>query len=263
MLTAEQVDRPPGPGWNARGALNLPDTWFLVAKHLPPGFPMPVATFVAFFFEETGCCNMVQQGTPAAIGPGQLQISEQGKVDFFASKDPTKSNLMGGQWDTSMTIMAVNQRDGSVFIRQKRLHPDLPELTKGQILADNEFAIKMHAKYFQWLARGFADGKPKGLDGLLAAQTGGGGNVAARQLFTTGGEAVARAMQPDPSIDLRWSDAEWKMYYAKRRKTFIAALNIARQFHSNQVPERFDKFWEFFLPDDFLQNPLGYAKLGF
>src|SRR5262245_59547255 len=182
MVTAQQVDKPPGTGWNAKGALNLPDTWYLVEKQVPPGFPMSVAMLVTFFFEETACCNMVQVGTPAAIGPGQLQVSEQGKVDFFASKDPARSNFMGGQWDSSMTIMAVNQQTAQAFWRSKRLHPDLMELTKDYVLAHNDFAIKMHVKFFQWLSRGFADGKPKGLEGLLAAQTGD-ANVAARQFF--------------------------------------------------------------------------------
>jgi len=262
MVTAQQVDYSP-TGWNPRGALNLPDTWYLVEKHMPSGFPMSVAMFAVFFFEETACCNIVQLGTPAAIGPGQLQVSEQGKVDFFAAKDPAKSNFMGGQWDSSMTIMAVNQKDATVFMRKERLHPKLMELTKDYILAHNEFAIKMHVKFFQWLSRGFADGKPKGLEGLLAAQTGGGGNVAARQLFKDGAAALEKLMQPDPTIDLRWLDAEWKTYYAKRRKEFVKALNIARGFKGNRVPESFVKFWEFFVPDDFLQNPLGYIKWGF
>lgn len=257
MVTAQQVDPKPGPGWNPQGALNLPDTWFLVEKHMPSGFPMSVAIFVTICFEETACCNIVQNGAPVGIGPGQMQVSEIGGVAFFASEN----NFMGGQWDSSMTMKAVRQ-DRTTFWRQKRLHPTLPELTKEMILADNEFAIKMHVKWLQWLSRGYGmDGKPMGLGGLLAAQTG--NNLRASQLFKEGAGALAKLMQPDPKKDLRWSDAEWKTFFAKRRKEFMIALNIARQFRGNEVPESHEKFWEFFLPDGFLQSPLGYIKWGF
>lgn len=265
MVTAQQVDRAPGPGWNAKGAMSLPDTWFYVEQHLPAGFVMSTPMFVTMFFEETACCNMLQQGTPAAIGPGQLQVSEQGKVDFFACTDQHKDNFMGAKWDTSMTILAVNQATAQVFTRQKRLHPDLPELTKSRILDDNEFSIKMHVKFFQWLTRGYGpDAKPKGLDGLLAAQTGGGANTAARGAFKDGAKALADLMVPDSTVNSKWTDAEWQKYYATRRQAFIGALNTARsKFKGNTIPGTFVKFWEFFLPDEFLQNPLGYIRCGF
>jgi hypothetical protein len=54
-------------------------------------------------------------------------------------------------------------------------------------------------------------------------------------------------------------------YYAKRRSGFIRALNIARRFRNNPIPDRADyqKFWEFFLPDEFLRDPSTYMILGF
>jgi hypothetical protein len=266
MVTAEQVDRPPGGGWNAKGALNLPDAWFLIDKHLPLDFPMSTAMFVTIFFEETACCNILQQGTPAAIGPGQLQVSEDGKVEFFANKDPLKNNFMGGKWDSSRTILAVNQATGKVFRRAERLHPDLPiELTVALILGDNEFSVKMHVKFMQWLWRGFGqNAKAMGLDGLLAAQTGGGANIGARSAFKNGSKALDLLMARDFSVNSKWADAEWKKYYTTRRQVFITALNTARsQFRGNPVPNSFVKFWEFFVPDDFLQDPLGYIRCGF
>jgi hypothetical protein len=60
----------------------------------------------------------------------------------------------------------------------------------------------------------------------------------------------APRLSPDP-------DVEWEAYIAKRRKQYIKALNTApQQFRNNPVPEHYTKFWEFFLPDDFLMCPL-------
>ena len=258
MLTANAVDKPPARDWSATGALSLPEIWRLVEKHRAPDLPMTTATFVTICFEETACCNMVQSGTPAAIGPGQMQVSEIGKVEFFAN--PT--NFLGGRWDSSMTIMAVDQLTSRAFMRAAPLHRDLPQLTKGQILADAEFAIKMQLKYFQWLARGYKDGKPKGLDGLLAAQTGGGANVAARQFFKDGASALEKLMTTVPTIKPGWTTAERDGFYASRRLQFKRALNIARGFHKNPVPESYEKFWEFFLPNEFLESPMSSIPHG-
>src|SRR5262249_9694404 len=98
MLTADDVDRRPAPGWNPRGALSLPEVWGLVEDYQPPDLPMTTEMFVTICFEETACCNMVQLGTTAGIGPGQLQVSESDKVKFFADEN----NDMGGRWDSSM-----------------------------------------------------------------------------------------------------------------------------------------------------------------
>lgn len=264
MVTAEQVDAPPISGWNARNALSLPGIWFLVDRHLPSGFPMSTATFVTICFEETACCNMIQVRDPIAIGPGQLQVSEAGKVDFFACQDPKKDNFLGGRWDSSRTLMAVNQQTKEVYWRQfsRYAKANLPPLTTDFILGDNDFSVKMQLEYFHWLKLGYADGKEKKLGGLLAAQTG--GNIAAERAFERGGSELAPLMEPDPSVDYRWSDSQWKQYYAKRRLDFIRVLNLARtQIKGNPVPADRVKFWEFFLPDEFLQNPTGYVRRGF
>jgi hypothetical protein len=269
MVTAYEVDIPPGPGWNPAGATNLPDTWYLIDKHRPPDLPMSTAQFVTIFFEETACCNMVQQGCPVGIGPGQLQVSEIGKVYFFAGRvnNMDKDNFLGQKWDSSKTEMAVNQktmevhkRTKSVFSEQERQR--LKELTEVDILGNNEFAIKMHVKFMQWLAVGHADGQRKSLRGLLGAQVG--PKTAAKTAFLSGAAALEAVMQPDPNINFRWSPDEWKAYYAKRRPEFINALNVARNgIHGNPVPARYTKFWEFFIPDAFLQNPLGNIRCGF
>jgi hypothetical protein len=124
----------------------------------------------------------------------------------------------------------------------------------------------MHVKFFQWLSLGFGDGQPKGLDGVLGAQTGGGGNERARPAFKHGAAELEKVMAEAPTTDPDWSKAEWKKFYGQRRDAFRGALNTARkEFHDNAIPGDFTKFWEFFLPEEFLKSPLTYitaAKSG-
>lgn len=211
---------------------------------------------------------MVQQGKPIGIGPGQLQVSEYGKVVFFACPHSNQNNFMGAHYDSSNTVMAVDQntmhaswRGFSLFPKEKYPHLNLQTLTRDKILNDNDFSVKMHVMYLYWLTLGYGDGKPKTLGGLLTAQTGI-SNVKAQPLFMNGTAALVKAMQPDPTINYSWSNTEWKAYYARRRDEFKQALNIARGFHDNKVPVTpdYDKFWEFFLPDEFLKNPLGSMR---
>jgi hypothetical protein len=219
---------------------------------------MSTAMFVTVFFEETACCNMLQQGTPVAVGPGQFQVSEDIGVRFFS--DP--QNFLGEQLDSSRTLYGVNL-DLTVFKRTRALHPELPELTSSRILQDNDFSVKMHVKMFQWIQVGRADGKPKGLDGLLSAQTG--NNAVAIQAFRNGASELDQLMLPDPNIRPGWTGDDWTVYLPKRRSEWIQKLNTARRgFKHNPIPEKqFAKFWDFFLPDGFLQSPMGYLTRGF
>src|SRR5438067_841732 len=216
MVTAGQVDNPPF-GWNADGAMSLPEIWSTIEQYRPANFVAPASVFATIFYEETACCNMLQIKTPAAIGPGQLQVSEGGKMDFFACQDPQKDNFLGAKLDSSMTIWAVNQKDATVFKRNKAKFPDLPPLTQDMILKDNEFSVKMHVKFFQWMSRGFGpDKKAKGLDGLLSMQAGD-ANAGAPALFKSTAAALDGLMYRDASVDYKWTDSEWKSYYGRRR----------------------------------------------
>ncbi len=258
MPTAVEVNPVPGPGWNAKGAFTFPGIWSAVEKHRPPNFPMSTSMFVTVFFEETACCNMLQQGSPVAIGPGQFQISEDIGVRFFSSPQ----NFLGEQYDSSMTLFGVNA-DLSIFKRSKPLHPELTALSTSRILDDNDFSVEMHVKLFRWMQMGFSDGKPKGLDGLLSGQTG--NNAAAKKAFGDGAGQLDLLMQPDPNVKPGWSNDEWAAYTKKRRSEWVFKLNIARRgFKGNPIPEKqFSKFWEFFLPDGFIQAPMSYLTRGF
>ena len=258
MATAQDVNPVPGPGWRSEGAFEFPSMWSMVGKHRPPTFAMSTSMFVTVFFEETACCNMEQQGMPVATGPGQFQISEDIGVRFFASP----SNMLGQQFDSSMTLYGVNN-DLTIFKRTKPLHPELTQLSRSRILDDNDFSVKMHVKLFEWMALGLSDGKTKGLDGLLSAQTGNNGK--AKEEFGKGAGAIDRLMLPDPKVRPGMSNDEWAAYIAKRRTEWIFNLNIARRgCRGNPIPEKgFTKFWEFFLPDGFIQSPAGYLAYGF
>lgn len=258
MATVQDVNPVPGPGWRADGAFDFPNMWSTIEKFRPPNFAVPTSIFMAIFFEETACSNMEQQGTPVAIGPGQFQISEDIGVRFFASPD----NGLGQQFDSSMTLYGVNQ-DLTVFRRTKPMHPELSPLSRSRILDDNDFSVQMQVKLFQWVSLGLSDGKVRGLQGLLSAQTG--NNQTAVDGFKACAAAIDRLMLPDPKVRPGWSNEEWKKYIKKRRTEWIWNMNIARRgFRGNPIKEEgFEKFWEFFLPDGFIQSPTGYMTLGY
>ena len=265
MLTAKDVDRGPGL-WRAAGAMNFPDFWAASSKYRVGEHPMTLEVFMSLCFEETACSNTSQGGKPIAVGPGQVQVSEDDKVFFFAGVDSSdtsvqRENFLGARWDTSLTTFAV-RLDKTVFMRSKAMFPDLTPLTLQAILADNDFAVKMHWRYFDWLRNGYGRSKTSvaSLNGLLDAQSG--GNKKANQAFIAGGGAIRSALDSgkDWLTIKAMSDAERKTYVAKRRGEFASALQLgAIQFRGDSGKaglKFFPKFWEFFLPDEFLLGPV-------
>jgi hypothetical protein len=186
-MDASEVSRAP-QGWRASGAFNFPELWWTTQRYRATDLPITPAIFMAICFEETACCNLQQGDTPVAVGPGQLQVSDDDKVMFFAGAQD-RENFMGGRWDSSQTTWAADTNN-KVFKRQKPTFPDLQPLTMDFILSNNPFSVQMHLKYFQWLMNGYGrSGKPvSGLGGLLLAQTGGGKNAKAGALFVQGGD---------------------------------------------------------------------------
>ncbi len=256
MVTAQDVFPQPFL-WQAAGAFDLPTIWSTVERHRPSDLPVSTSLFVTICFEETACCNIVQGQTPAAMGPGQFQISAPIGVQYFAARD----NMLGMQVDSSETLLSV-RNDDTVFQAGKS-KSKLPPLSRRRVLDDNDFSVKMHVKFFEWLHLGRSNGQTLGLEGLLDAQTG--GNPKAKQAFRKGASALDAVLAPDPRVRLDWSESEWKSYLPKRRAEFAAALNTAKsEFRGNPVGfSNFPKFWEFFLPDAFLKSPMGYLKYGF
>lgn len=268
MLTAKDVDRAPAL-WRAAGAMNFPDFWQASSTHREPNHPISVEVFVALCFEETACSNTSQGGKPIALGPGQLQVSEDEKVYFFAGAnitDPSRKaeNFLGGCWDTSLTTWAVRS-NLTVFKRTEAMFPSLPQMTMDRILGDNDFAIRMHWRYFDWLRNGNGRAqKPIATaGGLLDAQTG--GNKKANNAFLAGGSAIAQAMAngADWNAIRKMTDAERKAYIIRRRAEMAAAIQVgAVNFRGRDAAtgvKFFPKFWEFFLPDEYFTDPwFGY-----
>ncbi len=270
-MDASSVTRAP-QGWRADQAFDFPELWWTY-EMFRAGLPITPAIFVALCFEETTCCNLQQGAKPIAAGPAQLQVSEDDKVQFFAGSEG-RENFMGGRWDSSQTTWAVDAK-GHISMRQTASFPDLKKLKMDYILSNKEFSVKMHVKYFQWLQNGMS-GKPvSGLGGLLKAQTGGGKNLKAGPLFIQGGQKIDEVMKNG----LPWStrkDMSKKAladYIVKRRSEFATAIQFARvEFKGKDskgvsiggVPmSLFGSFWQFFLPDPFLEDPPGYLLCGF
>jgi len=264
MLTATDVDRGPGL-WRAAGAMNFFDFWRASVNHRAPGHPLSLEVFVSLCFEETACSNVAQGGKPVALGPGQLQVSEDEKVYFFAGAsivDPSVSreNFLGMKVDSSMTTWAV-KKDLTVFKRGKPMFPDLPPLTMERVLNDNDFAIKMHWRYFDWLRNGNGRSQTpvSSVGGLLDAQTG--GNKKANEAFIAGGAAIRKAL--DNGMDwadlVKLGDSEKQTYVTKRRAEVAAAIQVgAIGFRGKNAAaglKAFPKFWEFFLPGEYFLEP--------
>ncbi len=220
-MTANDVSRAP-QGWRPEGAFTFPELWWAVEAHRSPSLPITPAIFIAISFEETACCNLMQGSTPVAAGPAQLQVSDDDKVQFFAGSDG-RENFMGGRWDASQTTWASDIHN-KVFKRATPTYPELHNpLSIQYIMSNNEFSVKMHLKYFQWLMNGYGrNGEPVGsLGGLMRAQTGGGKNAKAGPLFAQGGplEPVALLehqtvrlsiiVPPDEDALAAWLDHEY------------------------------------------------------
>jgi hypothetical protein len=265
MFTAKDVDRGPGL-WSADGAMNFFDFWRVSVSHRAPGHPVSLEVFVSLCFEETACSNVAQGGKPIALGPGQLQVSEDDKVYFFAGVsivDPsaTRDNFLGMNVDSSKTTWAVRQ-DKTVYMRDTAMFPKLPPLAMKRVLADNDFAIKMHWRYWDWLRNGNGRSqKPvSSVGGLLDAQTG--GNKKANDAFIAGGAAIRQALDNglDWSQVAKLSDSEKQAYVIKRRAEVAAAIQVGaigfRGKDAGAGVKYFPKFWEFFLPAEGFLDPL-------
>ncbi len=270
QITAHQV-APRPYNWLPDRAGNLPNTLYYIDKHRAPGLPLSTAMFAIIFFEESTCCNTVQK-PPYAIGPGQIQVADFWPRHFFAGENPAgerKDNAMGGRWDSSTTTWAVSTKTGKRIVRPKRLRPDLPELTPAQIFADFEFGVKMHVKMMEWEWKGHGNGVPKSSFGqLLGAQLGGQTGATrqkARAAFVRGASDLEALIRHKPKLQFGPDGNLDAAFYEQRRRAFATVLNSARSaIKGNPVGfKHFTNFWEFFLPDGFLEDPSGYLRCGF
>ena len=203
---------PPPLFWKESQALNLPDILRKIREHHPTGHTVPCEMIAVIFFEETGFCNRQQVTKGGGKGPGngfgQLQIYDRDKIPFFETL-----GFNSDRYDKKSKY---------------------PLITPGLITGNNDLAVKIHCKYFQWLVRT----KGLSLKGALGAQTGGGANKSYIPLFIEGTRLLKNAL-----------------HAISERKPLIDALNYARAkgFHKNPIlADRYEQYWEFTIPDEFL-----------
>lgn len=194
--------------WKEAKALNFPGILGAVSKNHPKDHPVSATMIAIIFFEETAFCNIEQAGTKGTlgIGFGQIEVSNPEKKKFYA-------------WAGVPT--------------------DYNELAK-QMLADKDFSIKVHCKFFQWLTDQDNPDRKTSLEGCLAAQIG--THTEYKDLFIAGEKQLKTAMDKKNFIDC------------------ARALNYARQYSSksNGIPvtgkDAFTDFWKYILPDSYFQT---------
>ena len=188
-------------GWVQSKALSLPELWDAMNRHHPWTHPVSYYMILVIFFEETAFCDISQLGTSGSLGCGfgQIEMSNPDKVPFFEWLGlPTDYNQVASM-----------------------------------MLADRDFAVKVHCKYFQYLTMFMG----KGLDGCLHAQVG--AHTAYISLFSQGAQMLQTAME------------------AGDRVASIRALKWARERgpKSNNIPylEPYLDFWKYILPESYLR----------
>ena len=196
------VSRPPAT-WVEANAWDISSLWDSISKNHPSDHVISYYMLLVIFFEETAWCNITQAGTKGSLGVGfgQLEVSNPEKADFY-------------EW------MGLGRDYRPVA---------------GMMRADNNFAVKVHCGYFQWLT----DEMGKDIDGCLSAQVG--SHTEYKDLFKKGADMLEDA----------WN--------ANDRDAYITALNHARWKSSkkNGIPVNlFGDFYDFILPETWFT--LGY-----
>ena len=123
---------------------------------------------LVIFFHETGFSNIKQgKGSGPAVGFGQMEIFNDDKIPFFKWLPPGFDSVTFNPKTPPAAQKAKKDQYGIL--------PTMEKLTDARVTSDDDFAIKMHCKYFEWLFNeGYSKSMPtqkgiKSLDGMLAA----------------------------------------------------------------------------------------------
>jgi len=226
------------PGlWEPDKALNFFDVANKVDVHLRAGLPVWRELVLVIFFHETGFSNIKQgRGSGPAVGFGQMEIFNRDKIKFFKWLKPG--------FDSVALHPTMSPLEKKKKTEEHGLSPALEKLTPERVLSNDDFAIWMHCKYFEWLFdEGYTTSGQKGirsLQGMLEAQTGGGKNLAFVKIFSDGGKRLRDVI------------------YTGDRKKVIDALNsVMFSFKEGTTElknqafkfESFTKYWDFTLPE--------------
>jgi hypothetical protein len=196
--------------WNQGQALDLFTIYDMVLDCHPANHAVSPLMITGIMYEETAFCNRVQQttnGKGPAVGFGQMQIYDPEKKAFW--------DWMGYNND----MKNPNSK---------------PLITPERVLGDNKFSVDMTCKYFQWLLTpdAYNSKKPKGLQGALAAQAGGGDNATFPALWISAEPQLAKGFRTLERVDL------------------VKGLNAFKNGgpHPNPIFDPlFQKYWDFTL----------------
>jgi len=236
------------PLWDPFAALSIAGVCQKLKVHLWPGQPITRESMLVIFFHESGYSNIKQgKGSGPAVGFGQMEIFNTDKIPFF--------EWLG--YDSVTHNPKVSQLEKTKkYARLK----SLPPLTHDMVLADNDFAIKMHCKYFEWLFKeGYSKSSPPGtkgiknVRGMLNAQTGGGGNEHFVDEFFDGGQNLEKVIGSgdrkkiiDALNAVRWYFMDpAKIPAGVKTKTSKTGRTLV---HNPISLTRFPKYWDFTLP---------------
>ncbi len=213
------------PGlWEPAKAIPFFELANKIDVHLRAGLPVTREMMLVICFHETAFSNIKQgRGSGPAVGFGQMEIFNADKVPFFATLGYDSRN------GRRMPIARVGTGTGC------EPQQNLFALTADTLLMNNDLAIKVHCKYFEWL---FDCAGKRTLESMLSAQTGGGRN------------AVFIGIFKQAASNLR------AVIYSGDRQKVIDALNSVQQ-HFNKdgnleshaiTLQRFPKYWDYTLP---------------
>jgi hypothetical protein len=239
--------------WEPAAALSMLQVCTKLKQYLAPAPPIALGHMLAIFFHESGFANIKQgKNTGPAVGFGQMEIFNLDKIPFFKWLPPGFDSI------THNPNVAPFKK--KTVLEQHGITPAFAKLTHEQVKADPDFAIKMHCKYFEWLfTEGFAKSNPnqkgiKDIRGLLAAQTGGGGNEHFIEEFAVGGENIGKVIGTGDREAIISALNEIRWYFAGPKgpppgaRTKLTKSGKAL-VHNPISLKRYPKYWDFTLPD--------------
>ncbi len=239
--------------WDPFAALSMVDVCKKLDSQLKPALPITREIMLVIFFHETAFSNIMQAtktGKGPAVGFGQMEIFNPDKVPFFKWFKPGIDSVT---FNPNMSIVEIKKKTEEYGLTS------LEKLTNDRVTSDNDFAIKMHCSYFEWLFdEGYSQSTPKqkgikSLGGLLAAQAGG-GNEHFVDEFRDGGRNLAAVMGSGDRMKIINALNEVRWYFAGPKGPPAGARTkqskSGRTLVHNPISiKRYPKYWEFTLPE--------------
>jgi hypothetical protein len=231
------------PLWDPFAALSILDVCKKLQVHLSSAQPLTREHLLVIFFHETGFSNIKQgMGTGPAVGFGQMEIFNLDKIPFF--------KWLPAGFDSITHNPKIHPAKKKAALAENGIPPAFEKLTDGRVTSDNDFAIRMHCKYFEWLAT--EKGK-RTVDGALAAQTGGGNEHFIGE-FRDGAIALDKAIASGKRTEIISALNEIRWYFAgpkgpppgARTKQSKSGRTLV---HNPIALQRFPKYWDFTLPE--------------